>query len=121
MKLIRSFSFAWCGLKYCVSTQFNFRLHLVLATVVILSGLYLHITHTEWLFVGVAIGTVLVMEMINTAIEKLCDLLYKDFHPGVKIIKDIAAAAVLVTAIMSACIGMLIFMPRIINLLNSFV
>ena len=66
------------------------------------------------------IGSVLVVELLNTAIEKLCDVLQKNFHPGIKIVKDVVAGAVLVSALGSVCIGAMIFLPKIIHLIKSF-
>lgn len=113
MKLIRSFRYAWAGLRYCFTTQLNFRLHLLFATLAIGCGFALHISKLEWLVVAGCISVVLSLELLNTAIEKLCDLLHPGPHPQVKIIKDVAAAAVLVAAIGSAVAGLIIFVPKI--------
>ena len=70
----------------------------------------------EWLVVVLCITVVLTLEMINTAIEKLCDVVQPDYHPQIKIIKDIAAGAVLIAALGSIIIGAIIFVPKIIAL-----
>jgi undecaprenol kinase/diacylglycerol kinase (ATP) len=62
--------------------------------------------------------TVLVLEALNTALEYMCDLITKDVHPGIRIIKDVAAAAVLLAATGSVLIGLIIFLPKLISLLS---
>ena len=120
MKILRSFGYAWEGLKYAFATQTNFRIHLLLAIVAILLGIGLHITRMEWLFVAVCIAMVLLAELINTAIEKLADVVHRDRHPEIKLVKDISAGAVLVIAVISAVTGLIIFLPKIISLIRSF-
>ena len=74
MKLVKSFSFAWQGLKYCFLTQQNFRIHLIALLMVIMLGGILKINHIEWLIIIGCAMLVLSMELLNTAIEKVCDL-----------------------------------------------
>ena len=80
-------------------------------------GVYFDITKLEWLFVLTAIGGMLALELMNTAIEKAVDLVTNETHPLAKAAKDTAAGAVLVYAIFSAVVGLIIFLPRIMNLL----
>jgi len=120
MKILRSFGFACSGLKYCITTQVNFRIHLLLASMALSVGFVLGISTAEWLAVSICIGLVLILEMVNTSIEKLCDMVQQYFHPRIKIIKDIAAGAVLVSALVSLCTGLLVFLPRIIYLIKNF-
>src|ERR1700712_2214028 len=98
MKLIRSFGHAWHGMQYCFKTQLNFRIHLAVLLIVIIAGFILKISNTEWLFVTGCSMLVLGLELINTAIEHLCDMVTKSIHPAIKIIKDTSAAAVLLSA-----------------------
>jgi len=116
MKLVKSFSFAWQGLKYCFLTQQNFRIHLIALLMVIMLGGILKINHIEWLIIIGCAMLVLSMELLNTAIEKVCDLITKDIHPVIKVIKDIAAASVLIAAIGSFLSGLIIFLPKILVL-----
>ena len=116
MKLIRSFGYALDGLKYCFKTQLNFRIHLAVMLFVIAFGVFFNITTTEWIAVIFCGMLVLVLEMVNTAIEYLCDTVTKEIHPAVKIIKDVSAAAVLLAAAGSVIIGLIIFLPKIYNL-----
>lgn len=119
MKLLRSFGYAWFGLKHAVATQANFRIHLSIAAVAILMGIGLHISTMEWIIVSICVGIVLFAELVNTALEKLADVVNKDHHPEIKLVKDISAAAVLIIAISAAVIGVIIFLPKIIILIKS--
>jgi undecaprenol kinase/diacylglycerol kinase (ATP) len=116
MKLVKSFSFAWQGLKYCFLTQQNFRIHLIALLMAIILGGVLKINQIEWLIIIGCAMLVLSMELLNTAIEKICDLITKDIHPVIKVIKDIAAASVLIAAIGSFLSGLIIFLPKILVL-----
>lgn len=119
MKFTRSFRYAWNGLQYCYETQLNFRVELVVLLMVIVAGFMLRISNTEWLFIIGCSMLVLALELMNTAIEHLCDTITKDFHPAIKIIKDASAAAVLLAATGSVVAGIVIFSPKIIDLLKS--
>ncbi|WP_462253932.1 diacylglycerol kinase family protein [Ferruginibacter sp.] len=114
MKIFKSFAFAFNGIKICFTSETNFKIHVVLAAVAILMGMVFNISTTEWGVIFLCIAFVISMEMINTAIEKLCDEVTKDIHPVIKKVKDIAAGAVLVAAGSSFVIGSIIFLPKII-------
>jgi diacylglycerol kinase len=118
MKLTRSFGHAWNGIQYSYKTQLNFRIHLVLLLLVIIAGLFLKISNTEWLFIIGCSMLVLALELVNTSIEHLCDMITKDIHPAIKIIKDVSAAAVLLSATGSIITGIIIFLPKILLLLK---
>ena len=118
MKLLRSFSFAVNGVKTCFASEANFKIHTVFAMLAIGFGFILNISHNEWLAVIGCIAFVTAMEMINTAIEKLCDVVKQDIHPSIKKVKDIAAGAVMMAAIGSLIIGLIIFLPKIIVFLK---
>jgi undecaprenol kinase/diacylglycerol kinase (ATP) len=120
MKLFRAFGFAFDGLKFCFTSETNFRIHISCATTALLLAIAFKITAAEWLAVIFCIAFVIVLEMANTAIEKLCDVVQKEFHPGIKKVKDIAAGAVLLAAVCSLITGTIIFLPKIIVLLKSF-
>ncbi|CAN5264895.1 diacylglycerol kinase family protein [soil metagenome] len=115
--LFTAFKHAFRGIKDFFITDCNGKLHLIAALLVIAAGVWLHISTTEWCLLLLCIAAVISIEMINAAIEKLCDLIHKDFHPSVKFIKDVSAGAVLVFSIISAVIGLIIFIPKIIILL----
>jgi len=82
----------------------------------IIAGILLKISSTEWLFIVLCSMLVLMLELINTAVEYLCDTITTDFHPVIKIVKDISAAAVLISAAGSVITGLIIFLPKIIGL-----
>lgn len=86
---------------------------------VIAAGVYFSISTTEWIFVIVCCTMMLAMEMLNTALERMCDLITEDIHPLIKCIKDVSAGAVLICAAGSAVTGLLIFIPKIIQQLTK--
>jgi diacylglycerol kinase len=120
MRLIRSIGFACNGLKRCFAAEANFKIHVLLGIITILMGIGLHISTAEWLVVLICFALVLMIEMINTAIEKLCDVVQPTLHPGIKFVKDISAGAVLVAAMVSLTCGIIIFSPKIIDIVKSF-
>lgn len=115
--LFKAFYNAWKGLQYFFLHDRNGRVHLGAAIATILAGIILKVTYLEWVAIFICIALVIAAEMINAAIEKLCDMVHKDYHPGIKIIKDISAGAVLFIAAISMVMGAIIFLPKIIELL----
>lgn len=115
MKLLRSFLYAFAGIRSSFGSELNFRIHTVVAVLVIGLSAALHISTTEWLLVFFCIAFMLVVEMLNTALEKLCDVVHPEQHPGIKKVKDIAAGAVLIAALFSVVIGLIIFVPKLIE------
>ncbi|RLD43421.1 MAG: diacylglycerol kinase family protein [Bacteroidetes bacterium] len=113
---IKSFGYAFKGIVHALQNEHNLMIHFTLAIAAIAFGFWLNINQTEWLFVIVAIGFVLVSELFNSAIEVLVDLVSPERNPKAGLIKDIAAGAVLISAITAAIIGLFIFIPKIINL-----
>ncbi len=112
-----SFDHAFDGFVYAIRTQPNFRFHLLATIVVILLGLYFSISPLEWLILVFAINTVLVAELVNTSIEAMVDLITLERRADAKIAKDVAAAMVLVSAALSVIVGLIVFLPKIINLI----
>jgi diacylglycerol kinase len=120
MKLfLKSFIFAINGIKLSLM-QRNFKIHVACAIIAIISGFVLHINLTEWCIVFICIGIVISLEMINTAIEQLVNLIEPNHNPKAGAIKDIAAGAVLVFSIISAMIGVMIFGKYILDLLFTY-
>ena len=115
--LVKSFQHAFSGMKYFFLQDRNGKIHLSSAILVIAFSFALKISSGEWVIVLLCIAIVMSLEMINASIEKLCDLVQPDFHPVIKIIKDICAGAVLLAALVSAVIACVIFIPKIIQLL----
>jgi len=118
-RLARSFSFAWNGIKKCFSSEPNFRIHSMLGIAVLMAAFIFHLSFYEWIAVIFFIAFVISMEMLNTAIEKLCDVVHKEIHPGIKAVKDMAAGAVLVAATGSVITGCIIFLPKILTLFKT--
>lgn len=116
--LINSLEFAITGVKTVYKDERNIRIHTVCAVLVIILGLFLRLDRFEWLWIIVCIFLTLLMEIINTIFENVVDMVTnKHFHPLGKKIKDVAAAAVLFTAIFSVIVGALIFLPKIFQLI----
>jgi diacylglycerol kinase len=109
------FAAAINGIIHSFNTEGNFKIQLAAMIFAILLSSVFNISKTEWLVIILCCMIVLSLELMNTAIEKLCDMISKDFHPVIKIVKDTAAGAVLVSSIGSAVAGIIIFAPLIIH------
>lgn len=92
----------------------NFKIHLTAIIAVLLAGWYVQLTTADWLWIILAVGLVLVAELLNTAIELLVDLVSPGYNAQAGKVKDVAAGAVLVAAVISVCIGAVIFIPKFI-------
>ncbi len=112
-KRLQSFTFAFNGLKILFKEEHNARIHLLAILVVVIAGAWLKLTASEWMAIIFAIGFVIAMEIINTAIEKIANFMTTEQNQQIKKIKDLAAAGVLVSAITSVIIALLIFIPKI--------
>jgi undecaprenol kinase/diacylglycerol kinase (ATP) len=110
--------FAFQGVVVFFSVEKNGQVQGVIAILAIIDGFALSISVTEWMVLLSCIGVVVSLEMINSAIEKICDHVNPHLHPNIKVIKDIAAGAVLWTAITAAIIGLIIFLPKLFVLLT---
>jgi len=111
---LRSFGFAMEGLFFFFRYEHNAWIHLVATIIVLLAGWLFKLTALEWVAVLMAVGMVIISEIINTAIEKIMDHLSPDVHPAVKVVKDLASAAVLVAAVIAVVIGLVIFVPKVV-------
>lgn len=116
---IRSFGYAFQGLGHLFKEQPNALIHGICAILVIAAGFLLELTPGEWLWIIAAIGAVFAMELINSAIEETINLISPEWQQKAGKIKDMAAAAVLITAITAAIIGLVIFIPKILSLFTS--
>ncbi len=112
-KFIAGFGYAFPGLWYALRTQVNMRVHLSIAVLAILLGILLRISTVEFAIISVMITIVFVAEMFNTVFELSIDLFSPEYHPLAKLAKDVAAGAVLLSAIFAVVIGLLIFGPRL--------
>lgn len=116
---LKSFTYAAKGLRALLETEHNARIHLVASILVIACGLLLRISAGHWRWLVLAIALVWFAEMVNTAIEELCDRLCPDFDPAIGRIKDLAAGAVLIAAIAAAFIGLLTLGPPVLARLQG--
>lgn len=114
--IIESFKFAFEGLLFGIRNIRNLKIHLFFTTLVILGGIIFKISYMEWLISLIFIALVISLELVNTAIEETVDLAMPNVHPVAKIAKDVAASSVLVSAMLSLIAGMMIFLPKIIDL-----
>ncbi len=113
-KLLKSFKYAFEGIFTGIKEEQNMKIHITIMILVIIFGIMLKISKTEWIICIILFGLVISMELINTAIENTVDLITKEKNEQAKIAKDVAAGAVLVSAIASAIIGLIIFVPKIL-------
>ncbi|MFH1063255.1 MAG: diacylglycerol kinase [Candidatus Omnitrophota bacterium] len=111
-RLFDSFNYAIEGILYVLKTQRNMRFHFLAGIIMLLLGLYFNLTKPELILLLITISFVFLAEMLNTATELVIDLITDEFHPLARIIKDIAAGAVLVAAINSVCVGYLLFLTN---------
>ncbi len=110
---IQSFRYAFAGIWYTITTQRNAQIHLAIGFVICLLSLFLQITLIEWAIIVLTMGFVLAAEMANTVAEAAMDYLSTEFHPQIKIVKDVAAGVVLTAAITAVIVGVLILGPRL--------
>lgn len=110
---LRSFFYAGRGIRTMILSQHNAWIHTVASLLVIALGLVAGLTRLEWFVLVLAIVAVWTAESINTAFEFLCDVTSPEFHPLVEKAKDVAAGAVLITAVGATAIGLLVFVPYI--------
>lgn len=111
-QMIRSISYSFKGLRFAFKTQPNFRIECVSAILVLTSGFIFGLTAYEWVVISLCIGAVCAAELVNTAIEKLVDMVQPDFDAKAGLVKDLSSAMVLVVAIGSAACGLIIFLPK---------
>ena len=114
-RLVNSFKYAFQGIIQSYKGAQNLKIHTAIAILVITFGFILKISYVEWLICLVLIGLVLMAEFFNTALEYVVDLASPEVHPLAKAAKDTASAGVLMMAIISALIGFIIFMPKLIE------
>lgn len=118
-RLVKSFTYAFDGLKYAFKYEQNILVHTLATISVIIAGIFFKISPIEWLVLVLIIGLVIATELINTSIEATIDLVTKEIHPLAKIAKDTAAAAVLVFGLTAIIIGCIIFLPKILILIGG--
>jgi diacylglycerol kinase (ATP) len=112
-KLLKSFSYAIEGMTHALTTQRNMRIHFFVALCAMVLSLVLELSKVEIMLVFFSIIMVIAAELLNTAIEAVVDLATRDYHPLAKIAKDVAAAAVLLTAVHAVIVGFFVFFDKL--------
>lgn len=115
-KRINSFRYAFRGIGIAWKEP-HMKIHICIALLVILAGILLNLSNTEWMIISVVITLVIICEIINTAMEHLVDLISPELHPKAGAIKDLCAGAVLIAAICAVIIAIFVFIPKFAVLL----
>lgn len=111
--IIDNFNYAVSGIITAIKTEKSMKIHYIIAVGVLLSSLFFDFNRTEFLLLLFAVSLVVIAEMINTAIERTVDLITKEYHPQARLVKDVAAGAVLIATINSLLVGYLLFFERL--------
>lgn len=114
-----TFKHVFCGFRALWAEEHNARIHIITSVLVIILSILLDISRTEWLVILLLIGLVLSLEIVNTAIENICDYISPEWHRMIKKIKDLAAAAVFLAAMIAVACGIIIFLPRLCDFFTS--
>ncbi|HEY4060411.1 MAG TPA: diacylglycerol kinase family protein [Puia sp.] len=109
---IKSFAYAFAGIRQFIRREHNARIHLAFTIAVVIAARVLSVSRLEVVALAVVIGLVWITEMLNTCVERLADLITREEHPEIKFIKDLAAGAVLVAAVLAVVVGLFIFIPK---------
>lgn len=117
-KRLKSFGYAFNGLKILVKEEHNSRIHIVAAICVLIAGFIFKLSALEWIAIVFAIGLVIALEIFNSAIENISDFVSPDRHDTIKKIKDLSAAGVLIGALTALIIGLIVFVPKIFHILS---
>lgn len=112
---ILSFKYAFAGLLAALKEEPNLKFHFLAGFIAIITSILLKISKEDWMIIIFLIGFVISVELTNTAVEAVVDEFTDKEHPGAKLAKDIAAGAVLVSAITAAVIGLFIFLPYLLQ------
>ena len=115
-----SFKYAFNGLYILFKSEPNALIHLLAVITVIFMGLFFEIEKQDWIIVLLLFALVFISELFNSSIEYLSDIISLEYHPLIKKIKDMSAAAVLISALISLIIGVIIFLPKITSFILSF-
>jgi diacylglycerol kinase len=113
--MLKSISFAITGILVFFRKERNARIHLAATFAVVITGFLYHISNMEWIILVIMIMSVMVSEILNTSIESLCDHVQPGIHEQIRIIKDLAAGAVLIASMASVVVAAIIFIPKIIS------
>lgn len=116
---LKAFKYAFKGAWMLIINEPSIKVQAIIAFLVCIAGFYFNITTIQWILQLLAIGLVLSIEGLNTAVEKIADFIHPDFHNKIGDIKDVAAGAVAFAAIIAAVVGLLIYIPYIQEILSA--
>ena len=108
---MKSMTYAFQGAKKLITTEHSIMVQFSLGILMTIAGFYIGITKAEWIFQTFAIGLVMSVEGLNTAVEKIADFIHPDYHEKIGFIKDIAAGAVFFAAMTAIAVGLIIYVP----------
>lgn len=117
-KLINSFKYAISGIITSFKTERNMKIHILVMILVIIAGIIFKLSLLDWIILVIMFGLVISAELFNTAIETTIDMITKEKNEKAKIAKDVAAGAVLVLAVASVIVGLIIFIPKILDFIK---
>ncbi|MEO0572351.1 MAG: diacylglycerol kinase family protein [Bacteroidota bacterium] len=111
---IKSVGYAFKGLFVLLKTESSIKIQFVIAVVMTVAGFYFDISNTEWALQFICIGMVISIEGLNTAVEKLADFVQPEFDEKIGLVKDVSAGAVLAASLISAIVGCIIYIPKVV-------
>lgn len=114
---LMTFKYAWNGLRSFFRLESKSRIHLAASIAVVVLGIVFEVSTTEWMMISFAIGLVFVSELLNTAFEEIVDMISQERSKKAGLVKDLAAAAVLMASLTALAIGLIIFLPKFIEAL----
>jgi diacylglycerol kinase len=119
IRLFKSFNYAFRGLFKILREEQNLQVHSIVAIIIVAMGFAFKIKPWEWCAILIVIALVILMETVNSAMERMADVLKPRIHDYIKELKDITAAAVMIAAVLAVAVGAIIFTPYILALLSS--
>lgn len=119
-KRLKSFSFAFNGIRKLIINEHNARIHFCALGFVIGFGIFFQLELNEWIAITIVSGLVILSELFNTAIERFADFVEPEWNAKIGLIKDYCAGAVLLSAIIALIVGGLIFIPKVTEMINTF-
>ena len=118
-RLIKSFVYAFNGIRRMIVQEQNAKIHLLAMFLATITGLFFHLSATEWIALVIVSGGVFATEAINTSIETLSNTISPTYNKSIKQVKDFAAGAVLAVTVTSVIVGLIIFLPKIMALFGA--
>ena len=119
VRFSKSLKDAFNGLKLIVKNERNFRIDIIVCIVVVFAGFFFEIAHYDWIALSLLIALVFISEAINSVIEAICDTVSSEYKVNIRYAKEVSAGAVLVSTIVSVIAGLIIFMPHVIEYIET--